>query len=131
MINLNDIKPWSTIGNSIASTVKYTYRSDLNDKVSLIQADIVNIKIDAIVNAAKDTLLGGGGIDGIIHKSAGSELKNKCANLPIIKAPNTRCLTGQCKVTDTVKCKLNCDYVFHTVGPDMRNKIPLPSIINF
>ena len=70
--------------------------SDLNDKVSFIQGDIVNMKIDAIVNAAKDTLLGGGGIDGIIHKAAGSELKNKCAKLPIIKAPNTRCLTGQC-----------------------------------
>ena len=96
----------------------YNFIPELNNKVSLVQANIVNLKVDGIVNAAQKSLLGGKGIDGCIHKAAGPELKNKCKKLPI-SSSGIRCDTGQCKVTDTTGCNLNCEYVFHTVGPDV------------
>ena len=101
-INLNSIKPWSQIGPNTTKTTQYKYVPDVNNKVSLIQADIVNLEIDAIVNAAKPCLTGGCGIDGKIHKTAGIQLKRKCEQLPLIK-PDVRCPTGECKVTDTTK----------------------------
>ena len=120
-INLSSIKPWSQICQKSTKITQCKYLHDLNSKVSLIQADIVNLEVDAIVNAAKPCLTGGGGIDGKIHKTAGIQLKQKCEQLPLIK-PDVRCPTGECKVTDTLKCKLKCDFVFHTVGPDLRDK---------
>jgi O-acetyl-ADP-ribose deacetylase (regulator of RNase III) len=96
------------------------------NKISVVQSDICNVKCEAIVNAAKHSLLGGGGIDGHIHSKAGITLQHKCRDLPIKGKDNNgddiRCYTGECKVTDTIKTNLEkrFKYVFHTVGPDCR-----------
>ena len=95
------------------------------NKISIIQGDIRNIDCDAIVNAANIELLGGGGIDGLIHAKAGPELRKKCGLLPVkgksVQGIDIRCYPGECEVTDTKGTNLtNCQYVFHSVGPDTR-----------
>jgi O-acetyl-ADP-ribose deacetylase (regulator of RNase III) len=83
-------------------------------KIEVWQGDITTLAVDAIVNAANESLLGGGGVDGAIHRAAGPQLLAECEAMPQIR-PGVRCPTGE--VRATAGHDLPARHIFHTVGP--------------
>ena len=80
----------------------------------IAEGDLTKADVDAIVNAANQRMLGGGGVDGAIHRAAGPELRDACSAVPEIR-PDVRCPTGEARITPGFR--LAARWVIHTVGP--------------
>lgn len=84
----------------------------MSDKIELMRGDITTLSVDAIVNAANNRLIGGGGVDGAIHRAGGEQISQECA---AIRRESGGCKTGEAVITRGGF--LPCKYVIHTVGP--------------
>ncbi|XP_065883475.1 ADP-ribose glycohydrolase MACROD2-like isoform X2 [Dysidea avara] len=125
-VTLDQIMPWSEwrLTQRYRCNDRFSLESlpevnpMLNQKVSVWQGDITRLEIDAIVNAANRSLLGGGGVDGAIHSAAGWSLRDECEEL-------NGCETGNSKLTSGHR--LPAKYILHTVGPINSNRDALKS----
>jgi O-acetyl-ADP-ribose deacetylase (regulator of RNase III) len=84
-------------------------------KLELVCGDITALDVDAIINAANSSLMGGGGVDGAIHRAAGPQLLAECMKIAAERRPGSPCPAGDAVITGAYN--LPCKYVIHTVGP--------------
>ena len=85
--------------------------------IDVLESDITTLVVDAVVNAANERMLGGGGVDGAIHRAGGPELLAACRAVPEVR-PGVRCPTGEARITRGFR--LPARFVIHTVGPVWR-----------
>ena len=89
----------------------------MSARIEVVFGNITGLAVDAIVNAANERMLGGGGVDGAIHRAAGPELLDACRAVPEVR-PGVRCPTGESRITPGFR--LPARHVIHTVGPVWR-----------
>jgi len=107
-LTIDRIPRWSRILEDSNKLPAGAAEDGLNERVCLYRGDITTLEIDAIVNAANERLMGGGGVDGSIHRAAGYQLKDACRSIGF-------CPTGKAVITKGFF--LPADYIIHTVGP--------------